>query len=483
MSTAGQTKQASARLPEEWLKGAPVAGAAAAVLAVILWLLLTGAPALPMRVPGTDRAPGAEAPPTGNPVLAGKVVAGPGQPADLPGLWPGFRGRQLDGIAHDSPPLARSWPGGRPPELWSVSLGEGYAGPAVKDGRVYILDYDQEAKRDALRCLSLGDGREIWRFTYPVSVKRNHGMSRTVPAVADGIVVALGPKCHVAAVDAVTGELRWGLDLVQEFGARVPQWYAGQCPLIENGRVILAPGGPEALVMAVNLQSGEVLWQSPNPDDWKMTHASILPIEFGGQRQYVYCASHGVVGVAADTGQRLWSTTDWKISIATVPSPVDVGGGRIFFSGGYNAGSLMLQLEAKDGAVAPLTEFRLPARTFGATQQTPVFRDGHLYGVRPDGALVCLDRQGAVVWDSGSEVNHGIGPFLLADGLLLLMDDDGRLRLAEATPLGYRPVAGAQVLDGRESWGPLALAGSRLLARDLTRLVCLEIGAIDHEHP
>lgn len=459
------------------MKAAPVVGAAAALLIWILWLALTGAPRLAMRVPGTDRPPGVEAPPTGNPVLAGKVVAGPGQPADLPGLWPGFRGPGLDGIAQSAPPLARSWPAGQPAELWSVSLGEGYAGPAVKDGRVFILDYDQENKRDALRCLSLADGQEIWRFTYPVSVKRNHGMSRTVPAVADGVVVAFGPKCHVAAVDATTGELRWGLDLVQDFGAQVPQWYAGQCPLIENGRVILAPGGPEALLMAVDLKSGEVIWKTPNPDDWRMTHVSILPLEFGGVRQYVYCASRGVVGVAADDGRLLWRTTDWKISIATVPSPVDVGGGRVFFSGGYNAGSLMLQLEVQDGSIVPRTEFRLPARTFGATQQTPIFANGHLFGVRPDGAVVCLDLRGEVVWDSGSEVNYGIGPFLLADGLLFLMDDEGTLRLVEATPTDYQLLAEAQVLEGREAWGPLALAGTRLLARDLTRMVCLDVEA------
>ena len=112
------------------------------------------------------------------------------------------------------------------------------------------MDYDRDKKQDALRCLSLADGREIWRYAYPVSVKRNHGMSRTVPAVTDKLVVAMGPKCHVVCLDPATGELRWGLDLVRQYGTTVPPWYAGQCPLIDNGAVILAPGGKAALLLA-----------------------------------------------------------------------------------------------------------------------------------------------------------------------------------------------------------------------------------------
>ncbi len=477
MALIDQAEHPAPGIPAEWLPKLPVLTAAVAGLALLSWLIFSGPPPLAPRVPGTDRPPGTEAKPTGNPVLAGKVIPGPGKPADLPGYWPGFRGEGLDGIAHTSPSLARSWPADGPSELWSVALGEGYAGAAVRDGRVFIMDYDQENKQDALRCLSLADGKEIWRFVYPISVKRNHGMSRTVPTIADDLVIGLGPKCHVAAVDFTTGELRWSLDLVLDYGARVPQWYAGQCPLVDGDRVILAPGGPEALMMAVDLKTGEVIWTSPNPDEWRMTHVSILPIEFGGIRQYVYCASHGVVSVAADDGRRLWSTTDWKISIATVATPVDLGEGRIFFSGGYNAGSLMLRLKSEGNAIVPETEFRLPARTFGATQQTPILYQGYLYGVRPDGAAVCLNTEGEIIWDSGSEINYGIGPFLVADGLLFLMDDEGWLRIVEASPSGYNLMAEYRALDGHESWGPLALAGNRLLARDLTRMVCLDVGA------
>ena len=175
--------------------------------------------------------------------------------------------------------LARGWQPGEPHELWAGDVGDGYAGAAVLNGRVYLMDYDRDKKQDALRCLSLADGREIWRYAYPVPVKRNHGMSRTVPAVTDKLLVAIGPKCHVVGLNSVTGELRWGLDLVRQYGTTVPPWYAGQCPLIDNGTVVLAPGGKAALLLACDGLTGAALWQTPNPHGWKMTHSSVMPME------------------------------------------------------------------------------------------------------------------------------------------------------------------------------------------------------------
>ncbi len=464
--------------PWNLLRRLPLALGILGVGALAVWLLRDPGAGLAPRVPGTDRAPGVAAAGGGNPVLAGKVIRGDGQPADLPGAWTGFRGPDRSGIATATGPLARGWESGGPRELWSVELGEGYAGPAVWQGRVYLLDYDQTNKQDALRCFSLADGREIWRFAYPMPLKRNHGLSRTVPAVSDGRVVTFGPKCHVACVDAVTGELKWGLDPVRELGATVPPWYAGQCPLIDGDRVILAPGGPDALLMAVELASGRVLWKTPNPHGWKMTHASISVGVLAGRRQYVYPASHGVVGVDAADGRRLWETPDWRISIATIPSPLILDGDRVFLAGGYDAGALMLRVRQDGGRWEAEPLYRLPAATFGAAQQTPVWYGGYIYGTRPDGRFACLDpAEGRVLWTSEPGLNFGLAAFLLADGLAYVLTDSGRMVLMEATPARYNPLARVQILKGREAWGPMALAGTRLLARDLTRLVCLDVGA------
>ncbi len=183
-----------------------------------------------------------------------------------------------------------------------------------------------------------------------------------------------------------------------------------------------------------------------------------------------------MVGVSAKDGSILWETTDWKISIATVPSPLILEGGRVFLSGGYNAGSLMLQLKKEGDRFTAKTLFKLPSEIFGATQHTPVLYDGHIYGVRADGRFVCLDLDGKPVWASDASQQFGLGSFLLADGLIFAVNDSGLLRLFPASPEKYQLLAQAQVLKGRESWGPMALADNRLLARDLTRLVCLQVG-------
>ncbi len=299
-------------------------------------------------------------------------------------------------------------------------------------------------------------------------------MSRTVPAVTDKYIVTLGPKCHVTGLDSVTGQFRWMLNLVKDFGAKVPPWYAGQCPLIEDGKAIIAVGG-DSLIIAVNCETGEILWQSPNPHGWVMTHSSVMPAEFMGVRMYVYCGSGGVVGVSAEDGSILWENTEWKIRVANVPTPVVMDEGRIFLSGGYNAGSMMLQLTKEDGRISPQEVFRLEPEVFGSPQHTPIFYDGYIYGIRPDGQLTCLDPDGRVVWTSTSSRQFGRGPYTIANGLIYVMNDSGVLSLVDATPSGYVEFSQAKVLDGIESWGPMAIASGRLILRDLNRMICLDI--------
>ena len=439
-----------------------------------VWLSADAAMDVTLRLPIAENVPPMPSDEGGGVELRGQLLQFDGEPADLPGAWPRFRGANFDAISSEDITLARTWPTDGPRVLWSIEVGEGYAGAAVLAGRVYVLDYDHENQADAIRCLSLADGKEIWRYWYPVKVKRNHGMSRTVPAVTEKYIVTLGPKCHVTCLDSVTGQFRWMLNLVKDFGAKVPPWYAGQCPLIEDGKAIIAIGG-DSLMMAVDCETGEIVWQSPNPRGWVMTHSSVMPTQFMGVRMYVYCGSGGVVGVSAEDGSILWETTEWKIRIANVPTPVVAGEGRIFLSGGYNAGSMMLQLTQEDDRISTQQVFRLEPEVFGSPQHTPVFYDGYIYGVRPDGQLTCLDPDGQVVWTSTSAHQFGRGPYTIADGLIYVMNDSGVLSLVDATPSGYVEFGQARVLDGIESWGPMAIASGRLILRDLKRMICLDI--------
>ena len=444
------------------------------IISLFFWLRISPPIPMELRLPGADNEELAEdIPKAVGDVFSGKLVMFDGVAANMPGEWSRFRGKDFDNINKENVKLTRKW-SGAPKTLWGVDVGEGYAGAVVLGGRVYIMDYDQDQLADSLRCLSLADGKEIWRYTYPVEIKRNHGMSRPIPAVTDKYLVAMGPMGHVICLDPISGELFWAMDLARDFGATIPEWYAGQCPVIDGDKAILAPGG-DALMIAVDCATGEIVWKTPNMNNWLMTHSSIMPMEFEGEKMYVYCASEGVVGVSADDGSILWETTEWKISIANIPSPLIMDNGKIFLSGGYNAGSMMIQLKKGDNGFTVETLFLLKAREFGATQHTPILYNGYIYGVKPDGQFVCLNPKGETIWESGSSNRFGLGPFMIADGLIYVMNDDGLLTLAEATPNGYKQLAQAQVLTGHEAWAPMALAGGRLILRDLTRMVCLDV--------
>jgi len=412
-------------------------------------------------------------------------AAFPGTPSRLTGSWPRFRGAGFDNISREKILLADTWGGGGPKVLWSVDLGEGHAGAVVANGRVYVLDYDEKGRADILRCLSFDDGAEIWRRGYKVFVKRNHGMSRTVPAVTDKAAVTIGPKGQVMCVDAASGDFRWGLDLEKQFGAEVPLWYTGQCPLIDGARVILAAGG-KSLLIAVDSTTGKVVWETPNPHHWKMSHSSVLPFTIHGKKMYVYCALGGVVGVSAedaDAGRVLFESNAWNHKVIA-PSPVNLGDGRIFLTAGYGAGSLMIRIKSDNGvfSVEPLQAMK-PEEGLASEQQTPLYYKGHLFAILPKDAgslrnqFVCCrpDDCRRFVWSSGKTSRFGLGPYLIADDKFYILSDEGVLTVMKADPAAPVVLGQAKVLEGVDSWGPMAVADGRLLVRDSRRMVCLDI--------
>jgi outer membrane protein assembly factor BamB len=456
----------------------------AAVVALGFWLSVDVTSSMALSLPGEDGMPPGGGAKKSIADMMGVFTPFGGEPADLPGSWTQFRGPDSDNIVKDSTPLAASWPENGPEILWELDVGEGYAAPVVLNGAVYLMDYDQEKRADALRCLSLADGSEIWRRSYEIMVKRNHGMSRTIPVINEKYIVTMGPKCHVVCLDTATGDYRWGISLLDDYGTEVPLWYTGQCPIIENGHVIVAPGGTDVLMMAIDCETGEIAWQVPNPHAWQMSHSSIIPMTLLGKRMYVYCALGGLVGVSAegdDVGQQLWE--HYWTAKTVAPSPVPIGDDQILMVSGYGKGNLMLKLAA-DGAgyAVEVVYERGPKEGVTCEQQTPIVHDGLVYSIMPKdagamkGQFVCYQPDGTMVWSSGNDNRFGLGPFLLADEKFYILNDHGGLTMLDATASEYKQLGHAQVLHGHDAWGPLALAGSRMLLRDMNKMVCIELG-------
>ncbi len=449
------------------------------------WLSHDPAHILEVSLPGGDGRPPGFQSRMASIDLSGEFQQFDGVAAEMGGSWPRFRGPDFDNIWKGETKLAESWGSEGPEVLWSVELGEGHAAPVVLNGRVYILDYDEENRADAVRCFSLADGKDIWRRSYGITVKRNHGMSRTIPAVTDDYIVTLGPRCHVVCLNSTTGDFLWGIDLQNDYGTTEPLWHAGQCPLIDGDNVILAPGGPDTLMFAVDCATGSVVWKTPNPNEWGMSHSSIIPMTIADKRMYVYCALGGVVGVSAeeeDVGEILWEVP-WDATVVA-PSPVLVDKERILATAGYGKGSMMIQVREQAGSFSAEVLFeKSPKDGLTCEQQTPIHYEGLLFSIMPKdagglkGQFVCYDPEGSLVWSSGQANRFGLGPFLFADDKFFILSDDGVLTMLRMSREEYVQIAQAKILDGYDAWGPLALVGDRMLLRDSKTMVCIDLGS------
>jgi outer membrane protein assembly factor BamB len=399
------------------------------------------------------------------------------------GDWPQFRGTDRSNISAETG-LLRSWPSQGPKVLWKTAVCEGYAGAAIKDGRIYLNDYDDKKKEHLIRCVSLADGKDIWQWSYPVEVRPNHGITRTVPAIGQKLVFSLDPKCRFHALDAKTGKIIWQKNLVQDYKATIPGWYAGQNPLIDGDRVLLATGG-DALIIAFDQATGKEIWRTPNPGKELMSHSSLMPATIGGVKQYLYLSMKNLMGIAASDGQLLWSVP-FTARIVAVPSPISIGDGRVFITSGYEAGSAMFQVEKGAAGFSARKLFSLTSTQFNSEAQTPILFQNHLFAVssKTRGRFTCLNLDGKVVWQSpvvsgNAEASRtfNLGAFMLADGMFFILDGNtGMLRLVEASTKEYIELASAQILNGEDVWGPMALSDGKLIIRDMSQMVCIQVG-------
>jgi len=483
-------------LPDRIKKNIVLGISAIFFTAVLLWWYFNDHfPAdVSLRVPGMDNRPKIE--PRSDSVIIGEFFDTLAIFDEaLPGEWPRFRGSDFDNISKDTTPLAESWDSTGPQVVWKVTLGEGYAGPAVKNGRVYILDYNERRKADMLRCFSLKSGIELWRRWYYLELKRNHGYSRTIPAVTDKYLVSMGPRSHLMCLEPSTGALLWTIDLEKEYGiprsdkGRVtPDFYTGQCPLIDNDIAIIAPG-VKALMIGVDCATGKVLWKTPNPDSLRMSHGSIMPMAINGKKMYVYNAVGGVVGVSAeenDKGKLLWTTKEWSPA-TTAASPLFLGNNEIAVFGSYGAGGAKIRIDFDGtGYSASVIESHKASEGMTSDQQTPVRTGDYIWTVMPENAgplkkqLVCYSRSDlrTPVWTSGKENRYGrgLGPYIISGNKMYLLDDDANLFLFNLEGPSVRLISKHRITEGIEAWGPMAIAGKFLIMRDSRNMVCLNIG-------
>jgi outer membrane protein assembly factor BamB len=437
--------------------------------------------------------------------------------------WPQYLGPDRNGISGETG-LARSWPSEGPKVLWTVELGPGYGGAAVVDGTVYLLDR-KGTEGDVLRCLDLVTGTEKWSFSYGAPGRLSHPGSRSTPAVDGNYVYTCGPFGHVYCFDRRSKRPVWNKNVWSDFGGeRAPRWGVSQNPVLYGDTVMLAAQTGEAGVVAYDKKSGAVRWKSSalpggtgyvTPRVVKLAGEDQLvmitagssgrgfggrsprggfsgrrrPGGFGGGRRPGGFGRGGpdrggqsagkgtVLGMDPKSGKTLWTYEGWQCRIP-VPNVTPVGDGRLFVTGGYDAGSAMIKVEKKGTGFEVAEVYKTP--DFGTHVHPAILYKGHLYGhcstnSRRDG-LVCMDLDGTVKWKTGREPSFDKGGFILADGLMLSIDGrEGILYLSEPNPQGFKQLGRAKLLDTRECWAPLTLADGKLIIRDQDKMKCVAV--------
>ncbi len=389
--------------------------------------------------------------------------------------WPQFMGPKGDGTSVEKG-LARSWPAGGPKVLWTVPLGPGYGGAAIRGAEVFLLDRVDKQK-DVLRVLDLATGKEKWSFSYDAPGGIDHDGSRSTPAVTDKFVYTIGPFGQFHCLDRATHQVVWKKNVVSDFGGKRPNWAVAQSPVLYKDLVLAAPQSEQAGIVAFEQATGKERWRSGPIGP--MAYGSPMLITIDGVEQFVIVNPNGAAAVSAADGKVLWKFAH-KCMIP-IPNVTPLGDGKLFITGGYMAGSSIFKASQKDGNWT--TEELSRNKQIGGHCHPALLHKDHLYllanvNERSDG-MVCFDSECKVAWQTKSQPNLDKGGSLLsADGLIYVMDGrSGELHIVEPSPAGFKSLSRAKVLGGQEIWGPLALADGKLVVRDQKQVKCLDIRA------
>lgn len=398
------------------------------------------------------------------------------------GQWPQWRGPQRDGSVGIDPPPAE-WPA-RLALLWEREVGEGYAGPIVAGGAVYV--HSRRGEREFLTRLALADGSETWTRGYDAPFRQDpsapgHGRGPyATPAVADGRVFTLGVKGLLVAWDAGRGDLLWRQDYsvgfdppFMEFGAAAsPLVWGGTCFVHYGGSKEGEPGHPRRGGMAaLRVEDGREEWRWTG--DRPPVGASPVVHAIAERPQLVFKTRKSIVGADPRTGRELWRVPFEVDMDNTIVTPLFVG--DVLVTSDYQMGMHAWRIEWDGRAWSPRKLWR--QRDASLFTSSPVLVAGQVVGFSElrKGQLVGVDPgDGRVLWRG--EPRWGEHATLVAWGPhLLAFREDGSLVVGAVSPGGFRGL-GTYRLGRRGTWAHPAVAGGRILVRDGSRLLAYRAG-------
>jgi len=405
-----------------------------------------------------------------SPSPSASVAASPGETAAAPAApsrnsWTNFRGPKRDG-KYEEGSVATNWPSNGLPVLWKQPIGVGYASFVIADGKAYTIE--QRRSQEVVAAYDINNGRELWAQKWNAEFNDSTGDGpRATPTWDQGRIYALGATGELRCLDANTGAVVWGKNILNDNQAKNLPWAMAASPLIVDDKVIVLPGGANGKsVAAYNKMTGAPVWKVL---DDPQAYVSPMLVELAGRRQIVVVSSFRVVGLAPENGALLWSyswDTDMGINVS---QPIVVDRNRFFISSGYGKGAALVEVKGTGNTFTASTiwENKNMKNKFNSS----VLHNGYIYGL-DEQILVCLDvNTGERKWKDG---RYGYGQVILAGNHLIVTSDQGDVALVNASPDKYTEVARFTAVQG-QTWNYPAIASGKLLVRNSNEMAAFDI--------
>ncbi len=423
--------------------------------------------------------------------------------------WPQWLGPKRDSVWREAG-IIKKMPKDGPKVLWRQPVAEGYAGPAVANGKVYVVDWVRDTKTERPKnafaaaqlpgtervlCFDSKTGKEIWTYSYDCPYRVSYAAGpRCTPMIHDGKVYTLGTMGHLFCLEADTGKVIWSKNFTKDYEAKVPLWGFSGHPLVDGEKLICIVGGKtNSMVVTFDKNSGKQLWTALQTLDATHGPGYCTPViaEVGKTRQVIVWYPEAVSGVDPESGKVYW-TQPFQLKSGMAIATPRVYGDRVFLSAFYN-GPMMLQLSQENPGARVLWKARdgiTERKTDGlhAVMCTPFLRDGYIYGVCSYGQLRCLKiDSGERIWEDlaatgGKEERWGNAFLVQHEDRVFVFNEHGYLILASLTPDGYEEIGRIKILEPTNPlanrpvvWMHPAFANKCVYARNDKELVCVDL--------
>jgi outer membrane protein assembly factor BamB len=386
--------------------------------------------------------------------------------------WPQWGGSNRD-FKVPNVKIADKWPADGPKQVWTRELGDGYSGIVARDGVLYTMY--RKGDDEVVAALDAETGKTRWEYSYAAPPLKGqtlaHGKGpNSTPLLAGKQLVTVGFTAKMHGLDADTGKVLWSHDLIKEFGAKSQEYGYSASPMSYKDGILVAVGGSQIGVACMNPATGAVIWKS---DPFDIGYASPTVVAVDGEDQCILMGPREVVAVRADNGQLRWRfphENQVKINCFT---PLWGPGNRLLVSSQGDGGSRMFKL-SRDGEKTKPEEqwFTQKTRFF---HSTAVWIGDYIYGStgdQPPTFIAAVDvKTGEMKW---KERGFSGANCLSVDGKLILLDEDGQLALATATPERFVVHSKVQLLQ-KAAWTAPTLVGPRLYVRDRKSIMALDL--------